>query len=197
MTATDHSRVTARLRGVAGRTRRAVAAALTARDGHAAFWLAGVSYVLIYLVGVGDLGRGSGDWGVYLVSEPLARATASTGPFRYEAVATVDLGAVTYLLSPGNLAIAVLLGGLVGANAAVSLVSWRRPGACGVESSAALVGGVPALLGGAACCGPVILLVVGIQATGALLTAFAALVPVAVVLLVGSLVLVGTRAEFV
>jgi len=70
-----------------------------------------------------------------------------------------------------------------------------QPSACGLEASTGVLAGVPALLSGAACCGPTILLVLGIQASGTLITAFELLVPVAIVLLVGGLLLIGRRVD--
>jgi len=55
--------------------------------------------------------------------------------------------------------------------------------------------GLPALLSGTVCCGPAILLVVGVQATAGLLAVFQWLLPVAVVLLVGSLFVVSRRVQ--
>jgi hypothetical protein len=54
---------------------------------------------------------------------------------------------------------------------------------------------LPAVLSGTACCGPVVLIVLGIQASGVLLTAFQFLLPFAALLLVGSLVLVGRQVD--
>jgi hypothetical protein len=51
------------------------------------------------------------------------------------------------------------------------------------------------LLSGTACCGPVILIVFGVQASSVLLTSFQYMLPVAALLLVGSLLLVGRRIE--
>lgn len=182
--------------GAFGKTRRVVAAALAARDGRAAFLGTGVLYLVVFLISLGDIGPGRGRWGVVVVPDPLAKVLSLIGPFQFEAVALVNLGPITYLFSPGNLAVALVLAGLLGANAAVTVVSYRRPGACGIESSTALLGGIPALLGGAACCGPIVLFVVGIQATSAMLAVFDVLIPLAAVLLLGSLLFVSRRATF-
>lgn len=60
-------------------------------------------------------------------------------------------------------------------------------------SSTGLLASLPAVLSGAACCGPVVLILVGIQASGAILTTFQFLLPVAVLMLAGSLILVGRQ----
>jgi hypothetical protein len=100
---------------------------------------------------------------------------------------------VTYLFSL-NTVVGFGLAALVGLNLALTYLVWRQPAACGIgRSSTGLLASVPALLSGTACCGPVVLLVVGVQASGVLLTGFQLLLPIAVLLLVGSLVLVGRR----
>jgi hypothetical protein len=50
-------------------------------------------------------------------------------------------------------------------------------------------------LSGAACCGPVVLLAVGVQASGLLLSVFGVLVPLAAVLLLGSLLYVARSVD--
>jgi len=74
---------------------------------------------------------------------------------------------------------------------------WRQPAACGLDSSASVgvLAGLPALLSGAACCGPILLLIVGIQASGILLLAFDFLVPGAIFLLVLGLLLIGRNIQ--
>jgi hypothetical protein len=178
----------------AGRTRRGVALALSRRDGLAAFVVTTLAYLLGYLLAVQDLTIAATGHDVVVVSDPLARAfEQTTGPFSYEAVALVEAGVVTVLVSPLNLLIGGAIATLVGLNAAVSVLLWRQPKACGIDGSAGLLAGLPALLSGAACCGPLVLIVLGVQASGVLLTAFDALIPVAVLLLVGGLVLATRR----
>lgn len=128
-------------------------------------------------------------------ADDLSRAFASLGFFRYDAIAVVVVGPLTYLFSPLNLLVALALSVLVGANFALSYLGVVQPRACGLESSTGVLAGVPALLSGAACCGPTILLVVGVQASATLITGFQLLVPVAVLLLVGGLLLVGRQVD--
>ena len=84
---------------------------------------------------------------------------------------------------------------LAGSNLALTYLGLVQPRACGLEASTGVVAGVPALLSGAACCGPTILLVVGVQASAAWIGVFRLLVPVALALLVGSLLLIGRRVD--
>jgi hypothetical protein len=177
------------------RTAFAVRVALGRRGPRAVFALATAAYLLGYLVAVGHLGRGDGRWGLFVVSDPLSRALRPTGPLTYEPVALAELGPVSLLVSPPNDLIGLVLAGLVGANVAVWYVAWRQPAACGIGSAAGLFAGLPALLSGAACCGPVLLIALGVQASAVLLSAFAVLVPLAAVLLVATLLYVGRRVD--
>jgi hypothetical protein len=161
------------------------------------FLLATAGYLVVYLATVGDLtlfGSGSGALTVR-VADDLSRAFTGLGFFRFGAIAVVTVGPVTYLLSPLNLLLALFLAGLVGANVALTYLGLIQPRACGLESSTGILAGLPALLSGAACCGPTILLMVGIQASATLVTGFQLLVPVAVAMLVGSLLLVGRQVD--
>ncbi|PSQ58400.1 MAG: hypothetical protein BRD23_07130 [Halobacteriales archaeon SW_9_67_25] len=89
-----------------------------------------------------------------------------------------------------------LAAGLVGLNLALTYLVWRQPKACGIGGkSGGLLASVPALLSGTACCGPVVLIVLGVQASGVLLRGFQFLLPAAMLLLVGSLVLVGRQVD--
>ena len=181
-------------RGLFDRTGAAVGVAARRRDSRLVFVAATLSYLLVYLVTVGDLAVGAG--GVSLrVIDDLSRAFASAGFFRFGAIAVVELGPVTYLFSPLNAVVAVTLSVLVGANVGLTYLGTIQPTACGLERSTGVLAGIPALLSGAACCGPTILLVVGVQASATIMTGFQFLVPLALALLVGSLLLVGRQVD--
>jgi hypothetical protein len=122
----------------------------------------------------------------------------STGALSFEPVVGVVVGPVELLVAPVNVAIGGALALLVGVNLAVSFLAWRHPAACGIGgggTSAGLLAGLPALLSGTACCGPVVLIALGIQASGVLVASFGFLVPAAVLLLLGSLVYVGRKVD--
>lgn len=185
--------------GVAGRlghqTAVAIRGALSRRDGRATFALAGVTYFAVYLVGLGYLGLGQSGLELSVVADPLARATQLRSPFQWEPVALVVAGPVELLVSPLNVVLGSLLAGLVGINLAVSVVAYRGPSACRLGPGAGAAAGVPGLLSGFACCGPTVLLVVGLQASATILTVFQWLVPLTVIALVGTLLWVGTKVE--
>lgn len=192
---TERNRLGA-LATAASHTRAATATALGRRDGRIVFAVVAVGYLLAYLRAIGHLAPGLGGYGVTVVADPLGTLfVAGQGPLSFRPVARVAVGPVTYLFSLNTL-IGLALAVLVGGNLAVSYLVWRQPAACGLgRSSAGLVAGLPAILSGTACCGPVVLLVVGVQASGILLTTFQLLLPLAVLLLVGSLLLVGRRFD--
>jgi hypothetical protein len=176
-----------------GRTRRTVEDALGRTDGRAAFLASALAYPLLYLASLGHLSLDGRGYATQMVADPLSRSVEAIRPFAYEPVARVVVEPVDLLVSPLNVGLGVALGVLVGLNVAVTVVAWRSPGACGVGRSASAAAGLPALVTGAACCGPGLLFVVGIQATGTLVAALGYATPVAFGLLVGSLLLVGGR----
>ena len=182
--------------GILDRTAAALSVAARRRDSRLVFLVATLSYLVIYLATVGDLAVGGGAGGVsILVVDDLSRAIASAGFFRFGAIAVVGIGPITYLFSPLNAALALVLATLVGANVGLTYLGLIQPRACGLESSTGVLAGVPALLSGAACCGPTILLVVGVQASATIITGFQLLVPLALLLLVGSLLVIGRQVD--
>jgi hypothetical protein len=182
-------------------TARTVGALRTAAagrwDARAVFAVGATGYLAAYLYTVGDLSLVGGGAGGLTVrtADDLSRAVASLGFFRFGAIAVVSAGPVTYLFSPLNGLIGAGLGALVGANLALTYLGLVQPRACGLESSTGVLAGVPALLSGAACCGPTILLAVGVQASATLVTAFQYLVPLAAAMLVAALLLVGRKVD--
>lgn len=181
---------------VLDRTTAAIGVVPRRIDAGMVFVGATVGYLLVYLFTIGDLGYVAGRSEVAItVVDDLSRAFTSLGFGRFEPIALVKAGPMTYLFSPLNVIIAVLLSVLVGLNLALTYLGWIQPKACGLESSSSVLGAIPALLSGAACCGPTILLVFGIQASGVLITGFQFLLPLAIVLLIGSLLLIGRQVD--
>lgn len=184
------------LRGVPVDVAGVVRLTLGRRDGSAVVAAVTVGYLLAYLWATGDLSIRTGvDPRVLVIADPFDRLFARTGPTSFGAIATVDTGVVRLLFSPVNVAIGAVVAGLVGINLGVTYLAIRRPKACGIGAGSGLLASVPALLSGTVCCGPVVLLAVGVQATALVLTAFVWLLPVGVVLLLASLAYVATRIE--
>jgi hypothetical protein len=188
-----------RPRRALARTWVAVRATATHRPARRVLGLVSAAYLGLYLFAVGHLRPGPGGFDLFVVGDPVSRAFQQVGPLSFEAVAAVTIGPATLLVAPVNLLVGGTLSLLVGVNLAVSYLAYRHPAACGIGpgagTGAGIFAGLPALLSGAACCGPVVLLALGVQATGLLLTAFGVLVPAAALLLVGSLVYVGRTVD--
>jgi hypothetical protein len=189
-------RLATQVGATASRTRAVTATTLRRRDGRLVFVSVTAAYLLGYLWAVGHLAPGLGGYEVSVAANPLERLfQPGLGPFTYTPVARVALGPVTYLFSL-NTVLGLGLAALVGVNLAMTYVAWTQPRACGVgQSSTGIVASVPALLSGTACCGPVVAIVLGIQLSGVVLTAFQFLLPVAGLLLVGSLVLTARQVD--
>ena len=182
--------------GILSKTLIALKVASGRWDTRLIFLATAVGYLLLYLFTVGDLAVGTSSGGLSIrVADDLSRAFASVGFFRFDVIALVSAGPITFLFSPLNVLLATVLASLVGANLALTYLGWIQPSACGLEASTGALAGIPALLSGAACCGPTILIVVGIQASGAIITGFELLVPIAVVMLVGGLLLIGRQVD--
>ena len=174
----------------AGVTRRAGVDPRTASVGV----VVGGGYLLAYLLALGQLTGGDGGVSLFVVADPASRALRRTALATFEPVARLTVGPVAWLVAPVNVAVGVGLGALVGANAAVVVYARLRPGACpGPSSRVGVVAGLPALLSGAACCGPTLLFALGVAGAGAFVGQLAALLPASAVLLVAGLVL-GARS---
>lgn len=187
--------VSRRVGDLVGRTAAALRAALGRRDARFVVGVGAVGYLLVYLFTIGDLGASRTVEPTVRLADDLSRAFVSTGFFRFDAVALVAWGGVSYGFSPLNLVVGSVLAALVGANLGLSYLGLVQPRACGLEASTGALAGVPALLTGAACCGPTVLLLVGVQASASVIAVFEFLVPVAVVLLVGGLLAVGREVD--
>jgi hypothetical protein len=156
-----------------------------------------VLYLLMYLYAIGDINvrayPGLAD--AYLVSEPLSTMLERRAALYFEAIAVVSLPYLTWLLAPINLLIGGLLGLLVGINMSLGDLAWRQPRACRIGAGGGMLAAVPGLLAGSACCAPTLLLVLGIPASASLLSLFSLMVPLALALLVLSLVLLGRQVD--
>jgi len=174
------------------RTVRDTTTLLSLRRYRRFLYVSAAAYLAVYLVAIGDVTLG-GSWGLTVTDPSLAlnrRAFAS-----FEPVAAVSSPYVTALVSPVNIAVGAVLSALVGANLAFSYYTWRNPDSCGTTNASGLLSSVPALLAGTACCAPVVLLVLGIQASAALLAFFRFALPLSVLLLLVSLAYVVAEAD--
>jgi hypothetical protein len=108
-------------------------------------------------------------------------------PFLFESIGVIYLGPIKLFLSIGNFLIALILGVLVGANISVSYFSFRSLSLRGTKGFVSLIGTIPAIIGGAACCVPTLILVIGLQLTATLAAIWSYFVPLSAFLLLVSI----------
>ena len=185
-----------RTKNLLRQTAIAIRGTLTRRDGRAIFSVVTVVYLLSYLWALRHLTlSGTGGVDIFVVTDPVGMALRQRSLFLFEAIARIEAGPIIYLFSPLNFLLGLGLGILVGVTLAVSLVSWRSPSACRVGAGAGASAGIPGLLSGIACCGPQLLVVIGLQASAGLIAAMQWMVPLAVVSLLVTLLWVGSRVQ--
>lgn len=187
---------THRAREAATRTRTATAMAVRRADTRRVFAAVATVYLVLYLWAIGHLAPGLGGYELTVVADPLGRfLQPELGPYNFTPVARLSVGPVTYLFS-FNTVIGAVIAALVGLNLSLTYLAWVQPAACGIrESTSGPLASLPALLSGTACCGPVVLLALGVQASATLVTAFQLLLPVAVLALLGSLLFIGRKVN--
>jgi len=187
----------ARVRGRLSTTASLVVRLARRRDSLAVFLGVTLAYLATYLVVMNEFTVDPGvGYSAFVVDQPLARMLEpGPGPFQYEPIGVFDLWVGTWVFSPVNAAVGLLVAALVGLNLALSYLAVTQPRSCGLAAGSGLVAAVPALLASSACCGPVIFLVIGVQAGAALATTVAWLLPVGAVLLVLSLVRVAGTVD--
>jgi hypothetical protein len=189
--------IPARVRSRLARTGLVARGVVRQRGPLAVFLGVTVAYLLTFLWVLTDLivHTGAG-FSVFVADQPLARAfRPAPGAFLYQPVALLELGVVVWEFSPLNTLLGLFIASLVGLNLAFSYLAVTQPKSCGMSASAGLFASVPGLLAGSTCCAPVILLVLGIQASGILLTAFVWLLPASILLLLGTLVYVAGKVD--
>lgn len=178
------------------RTGLVVRGALGRRDGRASFLVVAVLYLFTYLWAIRHLTlSGTGDADVFVVENPVRMALRQQSTFLFEPVAVLEVGPIVYLFGPVNALLGFGLGALVGVTLAVSIVSWRSPSSCRLGAGVGASAGLPGLVSGFACCGPQLLVVVGLQASAGLVAALQWMVPLAVASLLVTLLWVGSRVD--
>lgn len=170
------NRIQETLRHTVGATR------VVASRARKTFLLTSLTYLAVYLYVIGDLRPSSSAYSVRYADPGLVLKQIS--PFYFEGIAVIQSPVAAIILSPMNLAIGAAIAGLVGINIAFSYTAFRHPRACGNRKAAGVASLLPALLGGSACCGPVIIFILGLQATTTLISLFGFLIPVATALLI-------------
>ncbi|MFB6154010.1 MAG: hypothetical protein ABEJ27_07135 [Halodesulfurarchaeum sp.] len=175
------------------RTRAAIALTVGRRDSLGVGLVAAGLYLVLYLVSIRALVGGTGRVGVLVADTPWSLVFQRNGTLSFEPIARIDFAVGTLLVSPVEIALATGLAILVGLNIALAYLAWRQPRACGVSPGVGVFAAVPALLSGSACCAPLLLIVLGLQASGLLLSAVDVLIPASVLLLLAGIFLVTRR----
>jgi hypothetical protein len=149
------------------------------------------AYVVLYLAAMQYLIVAPGDteslFGLNILPHWQDLVFRQRGPFLFEPVGVLHLASVVVFLSIPNIVIAIVLGLLVATNIAVSYYGFRALGMRGPRGIHALIGTIPALVSGAACCVPTLILVIGLQLTATVAAVWSWLVPISALLLLGSL----------
>jgi hypothetical protein len=104
-------------------------------------------------------------------------------PFLFEPIGTLYLGQLNLFISLPNIFLASLLGVLAALNLAISHYNFNKLGLRGGRGAISLLGTLPTILSGAACCVPTLILVIGIQFTATLAAVWPFFVPFSFVLL--------------
>jgi hypothetical protein len=150
-------------------------------------------YLILYLAALQDLSLGG--TGFQVLTTDWQRMFDRTGAVTFEPIVQVTIPGLTLLLSPVNLLVGTLVALLAGLNLTVTYLAFRQPAACRFNRATGMLASLPALLAGSACCAPAVVLILGLQASSLLITAFQTLIPVSVMLLLLSLVLILRRTE--
>lgn len=151
-------------------------------------------YLVAFLFAIQNLTLPTGAGFTLLWADP-ALMFRRTGFLLFDAIAVIRTPLFTWLLSPINLLLGLVISFLVGLNLLLSWIAWRQPRVCRVNGTTGTLGLIPALLAGGACCAPTLLLVLGIQATATLITTIQWMIPLALCLLIGSLVWVAQKTN--
>ena len=110
------------------------------------------------------------------------------GPFNWEPIGILTIGSFDILIAIPNIVFGTIVGLLVGANLSVSYYTYTHRTLCNIDPTRSVISAVPALLTGFACCGPTLLLSLGI-ASASLTIAFIAVLPFLFPLALGGLLI--------
>lgn len=150
----------------------------------------GLIYAFVYLWAVGDFNFHPWRPGFSVVwtQAPLEMLFKQRNLFYFEGIAIINLPIATYLFSPVNLLLGLLLGMLVGFNLTFTYLSFKHSKAYQGRGVLTVLVSIPALLAGMTCSAPLVLVLLGIQASAWLLALFNYLIPLALILLSAALV---------
>lgn len=158
----------------------------------------GIGYLLFYLIATGVLvfATNPRPLGIQISSQWPELLFRQRAPFNWEPIGLISLGFVQIFLSLPNIGFGVFIAALVGVNIAVSAYTYWMRNTCRINPSTSVLAAAPALLTGVACCGPTILISLGLASatvTVAFVTILPFLLPLALVGLIASLLWSGRK----
>ena len=158
----------------------------------------GTAYLLLYLLATGVLVVSSTPhpFDVQISEQWPALIFRQRTPFNWEPIGLLSLGWIQVFLAVPNIVFGLAIAALVGVNIAVSAYTYTARKVCRINPSSSILAAAPAFLTGIACCGPTLLLSLGIAST-AVTVAFVAVLPVllplALIGLLGSMLWSGRK----
>lgn len=181
--------------------RKTLRAVFAERRFRVTWWVTFLLYLFIYLlvtqfIAFSGPAQGNPALAVDIGPNWMENIFRTRAPFLYESVGKVHLTPyVTVFLSIPNLVLGAILSVLVALNISISYFTFKRLGLSGRKGAVTLIGTIPALLGGAACCVPTLIVVLGLQFTATLSALWSWFVPLSLILLFVSLWWVLKQAE--
>ncbi|MCC5890825.1 MAG: hypothetical protein JJU01_09655 [Alkalibacterium sp.] len=150
-----------------------------------------ILYFFSYLISIDHLFLQEGIFEVFIVDNPLERMFMSRAPFIWEPIAALTISGVRLFVSPLNLLVGGFIAVLVGINIMVAVFGYRYRKVCRIKSRYGLMGTLPSMLTGFACCAPTFLIALA-PALGSFAVYFITiqpfLIPLSIILLIGGLV---------
>jgi hypothetical protein len=158
----------------------------------------GIAYLIFYLVATSVLVFTANPLpaGIQISSQWPELLFRERTPFNWEPIGLISLGFVQIFLALPNIAFGVLIAVLVGVNIAVSAYTYSVRNVCRINPSTSVLAAAPALLTGVACCGPTLLISLGLASatvTVAFVSILPFLLPLALLGLVASLLWSGRK----
>ncbi len=155
-------------------------------------------YLMLYfaITGLYSFYPNGAGFSIHILENWPALIFRERAPYNWEPIGILTIGGLDIFLSIPNLILGLIIGILVGVNIAVSIYTYTHRTLCRIDPSRSVLSAVPALLTGFACCGPTLLLSLGIASasiTIAFVTILPLFLPVALIGLVGSLLWSGWK----
>ncbi|MGY5875180.1 MAG: hypothetical protein RTU30_05500 [Candidatus Thorarchaeota archaeon] len=155
-------------------------------------------YLMLYfaITGLYSFYPGEAGFSIHILENWPALIFRERAPYNWEPIGIISIGGLDIFLSVPNIILGFVIGLLVGVNIAVSVYTYTHRTLCRIDPSRSMLSAVPALLTGFACCGPTLLISLGIASasiTIAFVTILPLFLPMALIGLVASLLWSGWK----